>query len=140
MARKSIIERQPNRRTEQGLTRTMLESTDVSLNPSSGRFKGNPSCAIELYSPQFKACVLADHPSAEEVLLNLNDPKIENNSIAFHRRFALLRGPIGMLFLAYKAEVIGVLVNNDFSTIRIGAAFRHCREVVQDLKLFTTIN
>ena len=133
------IERQPNRRTEQGLTRTMLESTNVSLTSNIPKFKGSNGCIVELYSSQFKACVLADHPSAEEVLFNLNDPKIENLAIAFHRRFALLRGPIGMLFLAYKTEVVGVLVNNDFSVVRLGAEFRHCREVIEDLKLFKTI-
>lgn len=135
------VERQPNRKTEQGLIRSMLSASLVSLNTDGPLLKGGTSggCPVELYSPQFKACVLADHPSPLEALFNLNDPKIENNAIAFHRRFALIRGPIGMLFLAYKSDVVGVLPNGDFSTLRIGEGFSHCREVIQDLGLFSNI-
>lgn len=135
------VERQPNRKTEQGLIRTMLSASLVSLgSETGGLLKSSPGgCPVELYSSQFKACVLADHPSPQEALANLNDPKIENNAIAFHRRFALIRGPIGMLFLAYKSEVVGVLPNGDFSTLKIGVGFSHCREVIQDLNLFPTI-
>lgn len=133
--RTCYIERQPNRKMEQGLIRSMLNETMISTSPEQqGAMK-----SIDIMSKAFKTCVVGDHPSAHTVLAALKDPSIENESVAFHRDFALVRGPISMLFLAYKSDVVGVLPNDDFSLVRLGADFRHVKEAVASLNLFTSI-
>ena len=70
---------------------------------------------------------------------NLLDSGIQNESGAFHREFALVRGPINTVFLAYKADVVGILPRNDLSLVRLGEEHRHLVEVVENLKIFTAI-
>jgi len=131
------LERQPQRKTEQGLTKSMLfESLITTGSREEARQR---AASVDLFTPAFKACVLAEHPSAQSCLDALLDPKIENESAAFHRNFAFVRGPIEMVFLAYKSDIIGVLPKNNFDYIRLGRGFRHTKEVVQDLGLFKTI-
>lgn len=128
------VERQPNRKTEQGLLPSMLCETKVSAGKESRR-----GGTLSPYTEDFKDCVIGNYPSASECLTALNDPKIEDESAAFDRKFAFVRGPIGMIFLAYKEDVIGVMPYNDLSTIRLGRHSGHTREVVESLSLFNTI-
>lgn len=132
------LERQPQRNREQGLTRSMISETAITTSRKSDGSR--PSINIELHSAAFKACVMAQHPSAGECLTALLDPTVENEAAAFHRHFALVRGPIEMTFLAYKTDVIAVLPKNDFEHLKLGRRFRHCREAIEELKIFTSIN
>jgi len=93
----------------------------------------------DLYGPGFRDCIMGSHPSAQECVNNLKDPQILNEAAAFHRQFAFVRGPLDMLFLAYKADIVGVLPNRDLSVLRIGREFRHTREVIELLNTFDTI-
>lgn len=129
------IERQPNRKTEQGLVSSMLFETQISTAPATTKRTGT----VDVYGPGFRACVMAEHPSAAECLANLLDPDIVNSAAAFNRNFALVRGPIEMLFLAYKHDIIGVLPKNNFECVRLGREFHHTKEVVEGLNLFQTI-
>lgn len=133
------LERQPTRKSEQGLTHGMLTSQSVNLAPDNGKKSLNRSGMVDLYGPSFLACIKGDHPSAQECLDNLQDPDIMNDAAAFHRQFALVRGPLGMIFLAYKADIIGVLPNKDLSVLRLGRDFRHTREVVEILGTFGNV-
>lgn len=133
------IERQPNRKTEQGLIPSMLFETHVTTSgdrsPDSIRRAGR----IDLNSPAFRSCVLADHPSASDCLKNLLDAKVKNEAAAFDRHFALARGPIDMIFLAYKGDIIGVLPEGTLGVLRLGREFRHTKEVVEKLNVFGRI-
>jgi len=133
------LERQPTRKSEQGLTSSMI--TLQSVNPALGNSKKtfNRSLLADLYGPSFLACIKGDHPTAQECLNNLKDPDILNDAAAFHRQFAFVRGPIGIIFLAYKADIIGMLPNKDLSVLRLGYDFRHTREVVEILGIFENI-
>lgn len=137
------IERQPNRKTEQGLTHSMVSFYHVNLDiMSMGKARigsGRIGCMVDLYSRGFRDCVMGIHPSAQECLDNLKDPDILNEAAAFHRQFALVRGPLEMIFLAYKADIVGVLPNRDLSVLRLGREFRHTREVIELLHTFGTI-
>lgn len=134
------LERQPARPSmNQGLTRAMICEHLVSASPVRDNPKGMSGTQIDIMSPAFLSCVMGEHPSAKECLENLLDPAIENEAVAFHRDFALIRGPIDMLFLGYKADVVGVLPKNDFEYLRIGRKFRQCKEVVEELGLFANI-
>jgi hypothetical protein len=131
------VERQPQRKSEQGLTpaSTVEHLVTAALRQDAPRSMG----AISIWNNQFADCILGKYPSAQDCLTNLIDPGIANEAVAFGREFALCRGPIDMLFLAYKTDIIGVLPNRDFSQVRIGKKFSHTREVVSELNLFQNI-
>lgn len=134
------LERQPQRNREQGLTRSMIFETPVLAAPPTPMQKTRTAGTnIDLHTAAFKACVSASHPSAQECLVALTDPTIDNNAAAFDRQFALVRGPIDMLFLAYKTDIIGVMPKNSFEHLRLGREFKHTKEVVVGLKLFDDI-
>lgn len=132
------LERQPNRKTEQGLTHSMVACQRVSLDTTDNR-KGRLGQIVDLYGPGFRDCIMGVHPSAQECLDNLKDPEIINEAVAFHRQFAFVRGPLDMIFLAYKTDIVGVLPNRDLSVLRVGREFRHTREVIELLRTFDTI-
>lgn len=137
------LERQPNRKTEQGLTHSMVSSQHVNLDiMSNGKARmgrGRGGCMVDLYGPGFRDCIMGVHPSAQECLDNLKDPEIINEAAAFHRQFAFVRGPLGMIFLAYKADIVGVLPNKDLSVLRLGREFSHTKEVIELLRTFENI-
>jgi hypothetical protein len=134
------LERQPSRKTEQGLTHSMVSCNRVNLGTMDNGNKGRSGgCMVGLYGASFRDCIKADHPSAQECLSNLTDREIINEAAAFHRQFALVRGPLDMIFLAYKTDIVGVLPNRDLSVLRLGREFWHTREVVDLLRLFETI-
>lgn len=133
------LERQPTRKSEQGLTHGMITSQSVNLGPDVGKKSLNRSGMVDLYGPSFLACIKGTHPTAQECLDNLHDPDILNDAAAFHRQFAFVRGPLGTIFLAYKADIIGVLPNKDLSVLRLGRDFRHTREVVEILGTFGSV-
>jgi hypothetical protein len=133
------VERQPIRpMMHQGLVRYALHETLI----TAGSRQDNPAKALErvdVYSQGFRDCILADHHQAADVLKALMDPKIANDAHAFHREFAFVRGPVGMVFLAYRTEVIGCLPNHDLSLVALGREFSHCREAVTELEIFERI-
>lgn len=135
----SYFERQPQRNREQGLTNSMVDETFLDINPGTNKFRSG-RMSVGLRSAAFESCVLGTHPGPNEVLSNLLDSDVSNTGVAFNRNFALLRGPIGMLFLAYKRDVIGVLPQSNFTQLTLGREYKHLKEVVQELNLFSTIN
>jgi len=112
----------------------MLESTLLSAGQS---HRGTPG-GVAAFTAEFRDCVVGDHPTPKECIEGLKADNI-NESVAFHRNFALVRGPIDTLFLGYKDEVVGVLPRGDFSALRLGRQFKHVKEAAHDLRLFTTI-
>lgn len=135
------LQRQPQRHREQGLTASMVDETQVTAvaNHNAPNSNAGGMRFVPLFSDAVRACVLAEHPSPEECLTNLKNPQVENEAAAFHRNFALVRGPIGMMFVAYKQDVIGVLPYGDFTKMRIGRHFHHTKEAVEELGLFGDI-
>lgn len=133
------IERRPIRPAmHQGLTKTALFETLI----TAGSRQDNPKRALEtvdIYGLAFRDCILGDHYSARQVLTALLDPRIAHDALAFHREFALVRGPIDMIFLAYRSDIIGVLPKSNFDFVRLGRDFRYCSEVVAELGLFHRI-
>lgn len=132
------LERQPLRKSEQGLISSAIDETPLGFDISPVKMPRG-AINVNLKSKAFQACVVGEHPTPQAVLDVILDPQFENRSVAFHRNFALVRGPIGMTFLAYKADLIGLLPNNDFNSLRVGKDFGHTREVIEALGLFTNI-
>lgn len=127
------IERSPNRpKTEQGLTPNQLRATAVKASAS-----GNYS--VNVYCPEFRDCIKGDYPTPNECLKGITSGKNVNESVAFNRNFALVKGPIGTLFLGYKNDVVGLLPQNDFKYLTLGNKFKHCKEAVSELNLFYNV-
>lgn len=129
-------ERQPTRKSEQGLTRSMITESRLTLidrGPLAGRG------AVDFISDAFRATVMGEYPSPQECLTNLLDPEVSNEGAAFHRMFAFMRGPVKTMFLAYKDQIIGTLPNNDLSSLRLSKTFFQCREAVEETGVFGSI-
>jgi len=130
-------ERQPTRSTFQGLTQQMVNSLPISTIPDIMR-RGLAG-RVSFTSPTFGRAIVGDYPSVTECLSALADPRIGNEGAAFHRYFALFRGPLDMLFLAYKSDIVGYLPEGDLSKVVIGRGFKHCREAIAELNIFNVI-
>lgn len=132
------IERSPVRNTQQGLTANMLMYHDItSTGPSPGklpRVNGPIFTGFEMFST-----IMGNYPNPDECVKNLSDPDVANEGMAFSREFAIMRGPVGLLFLAYKSDIVGYMPNGDFSRVTIAPKFRHTKEVIEELKLFQDI-
>lgn len=134
------IERQPNRKVEQGLIQSMTLQTPVTIDDAVRNGAGTRvSYSIDIATPEFRNCVVGDYPTAEACIKNLKDPDVINNAAAFHREFAIVRGPMGMLFLGYRTDIIGLLPQSDLSAVRLGVEYHYTKEAVSDLKLFRDI-
>lgn len=144
----SFVERIPTRHTQQGLMSNMLtwSTPDVfrTSKQTSGRARlGGPApdgkAQFPFLSSAMYHLIKGNYPSVEECIKNLNDPSIENSSVAFAREFAFVRGPLGLIFLAYKSDIIGYLPNSDLSMVKIDTDFSHAKEVVDELGVFSKI-
>lgn len=135
------LERQPQRPSmNQGLTKGMIEETHISLTPLSQRDGGRDGPRyINTNGQAFVATIVGDYPSAAKCLDAFKKDEIANKAVAFNRTFALVKGPLNMLFLAYKQDIVGVLPQGDFSEVQINRDYKHCREAVEELKLFSKI-
>lgn len=129
------LERSPLRSSEQGLTSSMV------IVHALTDFCGNPYRATKLsfniYSEPFTDCVLGKYPHYLEAFSALKDTKTLNSSIAFHRKFAISRGPANTLFLCYKTDVVGLLSASN--TVSLSAEFSYLKEVVENLGLFKSV-
>lgn len=130
------IERAPQRpKMEQGLIPSALYETLVTAG-SSGKTSFQH---VSLYSETFRDCILGKYPTPNEVLIKIKSGNFINESVAFNRYFALVKGPIDMLFLAYKGDVIGVLPYSNFDNLKLGKEFLYLKEAVNDLALFNVL-
>lgn len=143
------LERQPIRpKVEQGLIKSAVVEKVVTLGDDYQKTRrgsglmGNPGGGgmVDIHSAAFRDCVMGNYPKAQACLDVLIDVEgYINEAVAFDRNFALVRGPLGMIFLAYKADIIGVLPKLDFSLLRLGHGFGYAKEAVEGLKLFKQV-
>lgn len=131
------LERQPNRLTQQGLIRSMIYVSPV--NAAMSRPPSAVNYQFDTWSEDFHDCIMGVYPSIETCISKMTDVNVANEAAAFHRNFAIVRGPIGMLFLSYKADIVGVLDNKNLSSLTVGREYKYTREVISDLHVFNTI-
>lgn len=133
------IERQPVRPLmHQGLVKTACLETLITAgsrqtNPT------RPAQRFEIMTEAFRDCILGEHLAADAALSYLQDDTVANDALAIHREFALVRGPLDIIFLAYRTDIIGLLSNHDFSRLRLGKNFGYCKEVVEELNIFERV-
>jgi hypothetical protein len=130
--------RSPTRHTQQGLTQGMLKVRAIDLLMKGGK-NSVPHSAPSITSNAAYLCYTNQYPSLNEVISRLSDPSTQNNSAAFHREFAVLRGPLDMMFLAYKEDIVGFMPNGDTSKLALARGYGHCREVINELSAFSSI-
>jgi hypothetical protein len=131
------LERQPNRQTQQGLIKSMVFVKHV--NAAMSRAPTQAHFTFDLWSEDFYDCIMGNYPSIETCLSKLRDPNVANEAAAFHRNFALVKGPIGMIFLSYKGEVVGLLDNKNLSSLTIDSEYKYTKEAISDLHIFNNI-
>lgn len=131
------IERQPSRHTQQGLTANMLNHYFLSISEGATL---NKYKTPDMYGLEMLDCIKGVYPTAEQCFENLTRPNIANEGAAFHRQFAFMRGPLDTLYLAYKYDIIGFIPNGDKSKVIIGSMFSQTKEVVENLRLFESID
>lgn len=130
------VERQPLRKTEQGLLRSSLQETKcqlITILSPLGIINTN------LYSESFVDCVKGVYPTFYDARNWLENPECGNTSIGFHRLFALVKGPLDILFLQYKTDIVGYMPQKGASALKLGKDFKHLKEVVQELDVFNYI-
>lgn len=131
------LERQPTRKSEQGLTGSMVLGTALSINIRPG-LNANPtrSGPLDIWGKDFLACVKGVYPTVQECLDNLRDPDVVNTAAAFHRQFAFVRGPINSIYVSYKTETVGILQGEGLEALALGREFAYLRETVESLGIF----
>lgn len=136
-----FIERAPTRHTQQGLTQSMLTGTTMNLtNQSVGNGGLSRHNMPNIFSLEMYQTIKGMYPDAKECLEKLNDPLVGNEGAAFHRNFCFIRGPLDMMFLGYKEDIVGHLPHGDTDELCLGRDFSHVREAIAELELFTNIN
>lgn len=131
------VERLPQRpKMEQGLSSGALYEVACTAEPGHSK---NGFRSVNMFSKEFKDCILGRYPNPREVLEKIKSDIFINTSVGFHRNFALVKGPIDILFLAYKGEVVGALSNGDYSRLRLGKNYKYLKEAANELSLFNVI-
>lgn len=133
----TYLERGPVRHTQQGLTGSMITGTTPTYVP----IPGFPKAFVpHVTSPDIADTILGNYPSAKECFQKLLDKSVGNTAAAFHREFAFMRGPVeGLIFLAYKSDIIGYMPAADLSCVKLSSTFLHLKEVTEALNVFDVV-
>lgn len=122
--------------TQQGLTQGMLVVSVVAEGKGKSPYPSNRITGTDF---ELSECVEGKYPDIKTVINEMNDPTVENQGVAFHREFGIVRGPLDSLYLAYKEDLIGILPQGNTSELLLGRKFKHCKEVVESLSIFYSI-
>lgn len=132
----SYLERSPVRHTQQGLTSSMISG----FKPSYERSSDNRGYVPPLSGSALADTILGNYPSAKESFDKLLDKRVGNSSVGFHRDFAFVRGPVeGLIFLAYKQDIVGYMPSGDLSCVTLSSSFQHLKEVTEALNVFDVV-
>lgn len=129
------LERQPQRQTFQGLSQQHIYQSLVTLGNKDAARLSN----IDYSGGPVRSTILGDYPTFDYCLKGMKDPDVSNETVAFHRHFALARGPADTLFLIYKTDVVGMLPTQDKASVRIPHRFGYVKEVVSELGVFNEV-
>lgn len=132
-----FVERQPQRQTSQGLINSMLIESQITCGQGFQTQQGLNF--VNMYSEAFRATVLGIYPTAKDCLDALMDSEVTNEALAFNRLFAFVRGPLDVIYLAYKDEIVARLPDDNLSQIQLGRKFRHLKEAVNELGIFGAV-
>jgi hypothetical protein len=127
------VERSPTRRTEQGLVDRMLMCFQVNIQNS-----GDTSSLSNVWATEsFRNSIMGIYPT-KELAFNIVANGEQHTACAFSRDFAFIAGPAGAVFLVYKKDVVGLLLDDVFNTLRLDKQFAYLRELIEESKLFAS--
>lgn len=128
-----FTQRNPTRKSEQGLAQGMLD-----IYGFTGNYRGRVSkSAFSIHNEQFRNTILSNYPTLEETLAVIRDDNYVNESVGFHRDMACVQGELDMTFLAYKDSIVGLF--DDDTSITLGNKFKHLREVLEESGQFRKV-
>lgn len=130
----TFTQRRPTRRVEQGLTSNMVLNEIVSLEPQNQ--EGGIYFPPYIYSYSFRNTIKGVYPTIDEAISSLSPVR---SSIPFSREMAVCSGPVGLTYLFYKDEVVGVLPEGNTSVLHLDRRFNYTKEAISEMKLFKEI-
>lgn len=133
------LQRSPTRHTQQGLLAQAIASEPVSLEAPTKFTRSIGSGGYNWDNPSLYDVIMGIYPTFSESLIQMRSKECTNQSVAFSRDFALLRGPIDLLFLAYKSQIIGLIPEDTLPTVTLSSSHKHLKELVGELKAFKKI-
>lgn len=123
-------ERQPTRRSSQGLCSDALKTSVVTkaMTPRRGSI-----FHVGLESVELAETIRGDYPSLKECIERLGDKNVINGGVAFDREFALVRGPVDLLLLNYKTETIGYIdQNSPITALNLSERYSYLKEKIAE--------
>lgn len=132
------LARTPQRHTQQGLMNGAISQHKVGLvvdnSPSKKGLNG-----VSFYGASMRDVIRGVYPTIKETVEAFKDPTVTNEAVGFTRDFAVVRGPMDILFLGYKHDIVGYLPDGGLNKVVIGKKFKHTKEVVSELNAFQSV-
>lgn len=129
-------ERQPQRHTQQGL---MQDHVAYSFPRLVEDAKPTIRVSHSIFSEEFARMIRGDYPTPAKCVEELSSKDVMNQGAAFHREFCFLKGPVNLLFLTYKKDIIGYLPNRTLDYVSLSDESWHLKEKVAELNAFGDI-
>lgn len=137
------LQRSPTRNTQQGLMSSAINGDIVSIDPNASngrRGLGGSSIGVSWDNPNLYDVIKGNYPEFGECLSMMRDNSCTNQTIGFSRDFALLRGPLDLVFLSYKGQTVGHIPEDTLPTVNLGKGFKYLKEQVSELRAFKKIS
>lgn len=127
----AYVTRVPTRHTQQSLSSNMCSQVLINMATNGD----TPHSALRVYfgGVEFTEMLKGVYPSFRECITNLSDPDCNNSAAAFNREYAIVRGPVGVLFIANKDGPFGIV--KDISSVQISSNKKHLKESLESLGL-----
>lgn len=113
------LSRVPVRRSKQGLSDDAFQVSHLISSGSRPRMRLGQFLAL----PEFRDCIVGEYPSFEETMDTLRD----DSAIAVSREFAIERDSLGLNYLYYKTDKVGLVRNRE---VLLADRFNYLREKV----------
>lgn len=133
-----FTERGPTRARPQGMTHNSVVGGHITLietNTAEPRYDQAVSAGNFWGTKEFDETIRGIYPNYRGCIDKL-ESSMEVESVAFDRNFALQRGPLDMIFLAYKTKIVGIA---NKPSITLGKKFSHLKELCLDLGVVSEI-
>ena len=124
------VERHPTRKTEQGLQSNMLIGTCLPTAAKLGPRDFN------VFAPQFADMIKGEYPTTEQAYEIVKSNLYKNDAVAFNREMAFISGPVSLVFLAYRHDIVGLVAGK---TVTLGKEFQHLTEVINESNAFNEV-
>lgn len=133
------LARSPVRHTQQGLMDGAISQHKITIGDHNPFVPQKGPRAVSFYGASMRDVIKGVYPTIEETVEAFRDPTVTNEAVGFNRNFAIVKGPMRILFLAYKHDIVGYLPDGSLNKVIIGKEFKHTKEVVSELGAFQNV-